>query len=163
MHINSGGEAADSEETHEAVSCRCAVLPLFNYDFEHRAREGSEPAAWEDSQPWHPFVRVRLEPDITAIVGANEAGKSQLLRAIQAGLTGSPIRREDFCRYSEEYSVQAGQIRLPEFGVTIALEDGEQIAGVPALGDAREFSLYRPGSDDPFLVINGTKVTVSTS
>ncbi|MBT1634611.1 AAA family ATPase [Clavibacter michiganensis] len=135
----------------------------FNFDFEHRARERSEPAAWEDSQPWYPFVRVRLEPDITAVVGANEAGKSQLLRAVQAGLTGSPIRREDFCRYSEEYSVQAGQMRLPEFGVTIALEEGEQIAGVPALRDARSFSLYRPGSDGPFLVIDGIKVKLPSA
>jgi len=135
----------------------------FNFDFEHRARESSKAAAWEDAQPWYPFVRVRLEPDITAIVGANEAGKSQLLRAVQAGLTGSPIRREDFCRYSEEYSVQAGQIRLPEFGVTITLEEGEQIAGVPALGNARTFSLYRPGSNDPFLVIDGTKVKLPAS
>ncbi|MCJ1707855.1 AAA family ATPase [Microbacterium sp. VKM Ac-2923] len=135
----------------------------FNFDFEHRARESSEPAAWEDSQPWHPFVRVRLEPDITAVVGANEAGKSQLLRAVQAGLTGSPIRRQDFCRYSEEYSVQAGQIRLPEFGVTITLEEGEQIVGVPALRDARTFSLYRPGSDEPFLVIDETKVKLPSA
>lgn len=135
----------------------------FNFDFERRAREHSEPDGWEDPQPWYPFVRVRLEADITAVVGANEAGKSQLLRAIQAGLTGSPIRREDFCRYSEEYSVQAGQLRLPEFGVTIALEEGEQVTGVPALREARTFSLYRPGSDDPFLVIDGTKVKLPTS
>ncbi|WP_051513849.1 ATP-dependent endonuclease, partial [Microbacterium sp. C448] len=91
-------------------------------------------------------------------MGANEAGKSQLLKAVQAALTGEPIRREDFCRYSEEYSVEADKIRLPEFGAVFKLDDGEQVAGVAAIGDAREFGLYRPGSEDPFLVIHGERV-----
>lgn len=130
----------------------------FNYDFERKAREDREPAPWEDREPWFPFVRVPLEPDITAIVGANESGKSQLLHAVQAALTGRPIRREDFCRYSEMYSVQADEIRLPEFGAVFHLEDGERPSGVPALGDAREFGLYRPGSGEPFLVINDQRV-----
>lgn len=130
----------------------------FNFDFERKARDESQPAAWEDHEPWYPFVRVPLEPDITAIVGANESGKSQLLKAIQAALTGNPIRREDFCRYSEQYSVQADQIRLPEFGAVFRLEDGEQIGGVAALRDSREFALYRPGAGEPFLVIDGERV-----
>jgi predicted ATPase len=130
----------------------------FNFDFERKAREGSEPAAWEEHEPWYPFVRVPLEADITAIVGANESGKSQLLLAAQAALTGEPIRREDFCRYSDEYSVQADEIRLPEFGAIFRLDEGEQVAGVPAVRDAREFGLYRPGADEPFLVINDERV-----
>ncbi|WP_181062765.1 ATP-dependent endonuclease [Pseudoclavibacter sp. RFBG4] len=130
----------------------------FNFDFERKAREGQAPASWEESEPWYPFVRVPLENDITAIVGANEAGKSQLLKAIQAALTGDPIRREDFCRYSEEYSVQANQIRLPEFGAIFDLEPGEAIAGVPVLGEARQFGLYRPGSDAPFIVVDGDSI-----
>ncbi|MGL5829463.1 MAG: AAA family ATPase, partial [Angustibacter sp.] len=123
----------------------------FNYDFERKVRDESTPAPWEEQEPWYPFVRVPLELDITAIVGANESGKSQLLLAIEAALTGKPIRREDFCRYSEEYSVREGEIRLPEFGAVFRLDDGEQVVGVSALHDAREFGLYRPGSDDPFL------------
>jgi len=130
----------------------------FNYDFERKARDENAPAPWEDQEPWYPFVRVPLEPDISAIVGANESGKSQLLKAIQAALTGNPIRREDFCRYSEEYSVQADEIRLPEFGAVFRLEEAEQVTGVPALRDAREFGLYRPGSDDPYLVIDDERV-----
>jgi predicted ATPase len=130
----------------------------FNFDFERKAQDESKPEPWEDQEPWYPFVRVPLEADITAVVGANESGKSQLLKAVQAALTGDPIRREDFCRYSEEYSVQVGEIRLPEFGALFRLDDGEQIAGVPALRNAREFTLYRPGSDEPFLVIDDERI-----
>ncbi len=126
----------------------------FNYDFERKVRDESAPEPWEEQEPWNPFVRVPLELGITAVVGANESGKSQLLLAIEAALTGEPIRREDFCRYSDEYSVQEGEIRLPEFGAVFRLDDGEQIAGVATLRDAREFGLYRPGSADPFLVVN---------
>lgn len=133
----------------------------FNFDFERKARHDSDPAPWEDREPWYPYVRVPLEPDITAIVGANESGKSQLLKALQAAITGNPIRREDFCRYSEEYSVQADEIRLPEFGAAFKLEDGEQVQGVPSLRDAREFALYRPGSDEPFLVVDGERIKLS--
>ena len=133
----------------------------FNYDFERKVREESTPSSWEEQEPWYPFVRVPLEPDITAIVGANESGKSQLLLAVEAALTGKPIRREDFCRYSEEYSVQEGEIRLPEFGAVFRLDEGEQIAGVAALHDAQEFGLYRPGSEDPFLVVNEERVKLS--
>lgn len=130
----------------------------FNYDFERKSREDHNPASWEEREPWFPYVRVPLEPDITAVVGANESGKSQLLHAIQAALTGRPIKREDFCRYSEMYSVQADEMRLPEFGAIFRLEDGERISGVAALGDAAEFGLYRPGDGEPFLVIADEKV-----
>lgn len=134
----------------------------FNYDFELKSRSDREAAPWEDVAPaWFPFVRVGIEPDITAIVGANESGKSQLLLATKAALTGSPIRRSDFCRYSELYSVQEGEIRLPEFGVSIQLEEGEVIAGLPMLEGVKEFSLYRPGSSDAFLVLADQRVDLT--
>ncbi|MEU3473153.1 MULTISPECIES: AAA family ATPase [Rhodococcus] len=134
----------------------------FNYDFELKTREGSEPADWETKDPWYPFVRVPVERDITAIVGANEAGKSQLLTALRAALTGKPISREDFCRYSDEYSVQTGKIRLPEFGASFSLEETDQVPGVPALRDVRAFTLYRPGDGEPYLVINDEKVRLTS-
>ena len=133
----------------------------FNFDYELKARESSEPAAWEDQDPWFPFVRVPLDPEITAVVGANEAGKSQLLTAIKAALTGDPIDRSDFCRYSERYSVKTDEIRLPEFGGTFVLDENEQPpADVPSLVGVREFTLLRPGGGAPFLVINGVKVAL---
>ncbi|RUP00864.1 MAG: hypothetical protein EKK34_32145 [Mycobacterium sp.] len=67
---------------------------------------------------------------MTAVVGANESGKSQLLTAVTAALTGEPIARSDFCRYSELYSVRSDEIRLPEFGAVFRLEseDGDLIS-----------------------------------
>lgn len=132
----------------------------FNYDFELKSRIHATPAAWEDTDPWLPFVRVPLERDITAVVGANEAGKSQLLTAIEAVLSGNPIKRADFCRYSELYSVKHGEIRLPEFGGRFSLEDGESLA-ISGLEEAREFTLYRPGGDAPFVVSEGSRIDLS--
>ncbi|WPF82677.1 AAA family ATPase [Sanguibacter sp. 4.1] len=134
-----------------------------NYDFERRARGSDAAAPWEDTDPWLPFVRVSIEPDISAVVGANESGKSQLLKAIQAALTGDPIRREDFCRYSEKYSVESGQMLLPEFGATFQVEKTDQLANVPFLDGTSTFSLYRPGSNPPFLVIDNQRLDISAS
>lgn len=135
----------------------------FNYDFELKARTDSSPLQWEDTDPaWHPFVRVPLERDITAIVGANEAGKSQLLSAIKAALTGAPIERADFCRYSDLYSVMMGGIRLPEFGGTYQVE-ADEIDDISLLSGVAEFSLYRPGDKPPFLVVDNRRVEIDAT
>lgn len=135
----------------------------FNFDYERKAR-AEKPEAWEHSERWHPFVRVPIEPDITAVVGSNEAGKSQLLSAVKAAFTGSPIERADFCRYSELYSVRSGELRLPEFGAIFHLTPTEAASPpIPALQGQSEFGLYRPGAGSPFLVIDGTKINLSPS
>ncbi|MDQ0823344.1 putative ATPase [Arthrobacter sp. V4I6] len=134
----------------------------FNYDYELKSRITNQPAPWEDTDPaWYPFVRIPLDPEITAIVGANESGKSQLLTAIKASLTGNPINRADFCRYSELYSVKTNELRLPEFGCTFELDSTDDRAGIAALEGAREFSLYRPGAAAPFLLVNGERVPLT--
>ncbi|MFE4542228.1 AAA family ATPase [Arthrobacter sp. NPDC056727] len=134
----------------------------FNYDYELKSRIKNLPAPWEDVDPaWYPFVRIPLDPEITAIVGANESGKSQLLTAIKAALTGDPIDRSDFCRYSELYSVKTNELRLPEFGCTFDLDPAEDRAGISALEGATEFSFYRPGAAEPFLLVNGEKTPLS--
>ncbi|WP_186446952.1 TOPRIM nucleotidyl transferase/hydrolase domain-containing protein [Mycolicibacterium porcinum] len=100
-----------------------------------------------------------IEADITAVVGSNESGKSQLLAAVKAALGGKPIDRSDFCRYSELYSVRTNEIRLPEFGATFHIDDTEaqwlqELIGVPNI---KEFALFRPGADRPFVVVNSSK------
>lgn len=129
----------------------------FNFDYERKAKEGTTPEAWEENPPWFPFVRVAIEPDVTAVVGANESGKSQLLLAVKAALTGNPIERADFCRYSELYSVRDGEIRLPEFGAVLEVEETDDVAGLEFLDGATQFSFYRPGSGTPFVVVKGEK------
>ncbi|WP_433952935.1 ATP-dependent nuclease [Curtobacterium flaccumfaciens] len=133
----------------------------FNFDFELKARPDAQPQSWEDPGPWFPFVKVPLDRDITAIVGANESGKSQLLGAIKAALGHRPIDRDDFCRYSELYSVQVGALRHPEFGAWLTLDEDEEDIAVTALEGVRSFGLFRPGVNDAFLVVDDQRVAMT--
>lgn len=139
----------------------------FNFDYELKAKDEQadrQPPEWEvTGGKWHPFVRVPLDPEITAIVGANESGKSQLLSAIEAALVGSPIKREDFCRYSDLYSVKTGEIRLPQFGAWFLIEDTDNVEAVPQLKHARRFGLYRPGDAMPFLIVADERVALDSA
>src|ERR1700694_3355664 len=88
----------------------------FNYDFLRKYHREAKPHPWElIDNSWFPFVRVPLLQGVTTIVGANESGKSQLLDAIEKGLTGEEITRRDFCRYSQFFTVEEGQMRWPDF------------------------------------------------
>lgn len=96
----------------------------------------------------YPFVRIRLERDITTVVGGNESGKSQVLAAIEAALTGEGFDRSDFCRYSEYFTVDKVLTR-PEFGALyrdITQDDKELIARMcdtEALGDVDRVAVFR--------------------
>lgn len=87
-----------------------------NYDFIRASGDNYTPDPW-DTTPHgnYPFVRIKLRPGITTVVGANESGKSQVLRAIDAALTGEGYERSDFCRYSRFFGVDH-EIVKPEFG-----------------------------------------------
>lgn len=76
---------------------------------------------------WLPHVTVSLEHDITAVVGANESGKSHLLDAIHIVLSGEEHSRRDFCRYSTLFSVEKEKRLYPEVGAQFALSDNERI------------------------------------
>lgn len=129
----------------------------FNYDFERRAKTGASRRDWElTDEGWFPYVRLDLEPDITAIVGANEAGKTHLLDAIRALLTGRGIERQDFCRYSTLYSVTDGQMRLPDFGgrFVVQLGDEELLGSLGFPSTAERLWFFRPGGtgQEPFVL-----------
>ena len=87
-----------------------------NFDFVRASADNYTPDPW-DSTPAgpYPFVRIKLRPGITTVVGANESGKSQVLRAVEAALTGDGFERSDFCRYSRFFGVNKTLVR-PEFG-----------------------------------------------
>lgn len=71
-----------------------------NYDYIKKTRAGYTPAPWDAAPDGddYPFIKLSLDPAITAVVGANESGKSQLLAAVESGLMGESILRQDFCR-----------------------------------------------------------------
>ena len=133
----------------------------FNYDYERKFARSSTPDPWEDIDgAWYPFVRIDLEPSITAIVGANESGKSHLLDAIERLITGSGIERSEFCRYSHFFSVQQGERRAPDFGGEFELvnENDVKLAKKHLQIDApvgERFHLFRPNGGSPVIYRSG--------
>jgi predicted ATP-dependent endonuclease of OLD family len=108
------------------------------------------------SDPWDktptgedfPFVKIRLERDITTVVGGNESGKSQVLAAIEAALTGDGFDRSDFCRYSEYFTVDK-LLTKPEFGALFRdiTPDDKKIIGkiceLDEIDDVDRVALFR--------------------
>lgn len=114
----------------------------FNYDYELKANVKARPVAWQEtSDGWLPHVRIDLEDDITAVVGANESGKSHLLDAISIVLTGAGHSQNDFCRYSTLFSVEKGERLFPEVGAVFELDDDDaeelEALGVPLDGNGK--------------------------
>jgi predicted ATP-dependent endonuclease of OLD family len=91
----------------------------FNFDYLRKNHPEAKPKPWEtiDTDKWYPYVKVPIEPEITAVVGANESGKSQLLSAIEKGISGEGINRsQDFCRYSPFFKLEQGKLKWPDIG-----------------------------------------------
>ncbi|APH44088.1 hypothetical protein BMW26_03255 [Microbacterium sp. 1.5R] len=102
----------------------------FNYDYLRKSDPGAAPDSWDTIGPdqlFYPFVRIPLEKGITTVVGANEAGKTQLLGAIKRLLTGEDIVPKDFCRYSDFFAVDK-KMALPEFGGELDTLDASDVA-----------------------------------
>lgn len=121
-----------------------------NFDYIRLSSPGYEPDPWDEipAAGEYPFVRVRLEPDITTIVGGNESGKSQMLAAIEAVLTGKGYDRSDFCRYSPFFSVDKTMVN-PEFGAQFRdvtagdISIIESISDFKNLHDVERVALFR--------------------
>ncbi len=141
----------------------------FNYDYERKFSRSSEPDPWEMiDDAWFPFVAVDLESSITTVVGANEAGKSHMLDAIEKVITGQGIDRSDFCRYSHFFSMQKGQRRHPDFSCEFELNEGRDVQLVKThLGlDAEagdRFLLFRLNGADPVFYLNGSQDPLKAS
>ncbi|GAT88212.1 hypothetical protein [Paenarthrobacter nicotinovorans] len=118
----------------------------FNYDYLRKTHPSATPHPWDllSGDLFYPFVRVNLEPSITTIVGGNEAGKSQLLSAVRAALTGQEINRGDFCRYSQFFAVDK-EMAKPDFGIELTqLTESEKSTLKEAceLADVEEFESF---------------------
>ena len=89
----------------------------FNFDYLRKFNRSAKQYPWEQvGDLWYPYVKVSIEERTTTVVGANESGKTHLLTAIEKGLSGTGIERDDFCRYSRFFSVEMGEMRWPEYG-----------------------------------------------
>lgn len=131
----------------------------FNFDYIRKSTPNSTPQPWEMfDQGWYPHVRVSLEDEITTVVGANESGKSQLLDAIEYSLFAKKPERKHFCRYSEFFSVEAGKLYFPEFGMKFFCQDETEVEAFnKATGKtlaSRSFTLLSAQGDDIRLVFD---------
>jgi predicted ATPase len=98
----------------------------FNFDYERKAHQDAKPREWEMiGDEWYPFISVPLDPTMTAIVGANESGKSHLIDALAQALTGEQISRRDFCRYSALFSVEKDRVRAPDLGIDVEINEND--------------------------------------
>ena len=79
----------------------------FNFDYLKKYHAKAERKPWELlDDMWYPYIRIPIDSKVTTIVGANESGKSHLLTAIEKGISGEGFHREDFCRYSQFFTVE---------------------------------------------------------
>ncbi|MEQ4306268.1 AAA family ATPase [Plantactinospora sp. B6F1] len=129
----------------------------FNFDYERRANEKARRATWEIlPEGWYPHVRLDVDPQITAIVGANESGKSHLLDAIECVMGKREVTRSDFCRYSQLFSVETDEVRIPDVGAVFTVTrpaESEVLATLDVTRAVGETFLFmRPGEGHPFIV-----------
>lgn len=126
----------------------------FNYDYLRKRHPGAKPDPWDDMEDgtFYPYVRLDIDPELTAVVGANESGKSQLLQAIECALGKAPTEPADFCRYSVYFTV-AEEMRLPHFGLHFENLTEEEVAvlsnviGPSDLTTGGSFRLFRTKPD----------------
>lgn len=98
----------------------------FNFDYALKATLGAKPVSWQQVDGvCMPHVRIPIEPDITAAVGAKESGKTQLLDPVRLACSGAGLRQRDFCRSSTLFSVEHGSRRFREVGLTLEVDTGE--------------------------------------
>ncbi|WP_433552553.1 AAA family ATPase [Micromonospora zamorensis] len=135
----------------------------FNFDYERRANEKAQRATWEIlPEGWYPHVRLDVDPQITAIVGANESGKSHLLDAIECVIGEREVTRSDFCRYSQLFSVETDEVRIPDVGAAFMVTRQAESEVLAALDVTRAvgetFLFMRPGEGPPFIVADESVV-----
>ena len=90
----------------------------FNYDYLRKSHPGATPDPWDlmEDKAFYPYISLPLDTELTAVVGANESGKSQLLDAIECALGQATPKTADFCRYSTYFTV-AEAMKIPHFGL----------------------------------------------
>jgi predicted ATPase len=127
----------------------------FNFDYLRKYSPSGQSEEWEMMKGmWYPYVQIPIDSKITTVVGANESGKSHLLTAIEKGISGLDLNREDFCRYSQFFTVEEGQLKWPDFGFEWgSLSENDKAAVRDACGISEtttfdRFFLFRTGKEN---------------
>lgn len=119
----------------------------FNFDYLRKRHPDANPDPWDrmDDGTFYPYIRLEVDPEFTAVVGANESGKSQLLQAIECALGLTEPTPADFCRYSTYFTV-AEAMRIPHFGLhfeEVTSDESNAILGILSLDDTVDMSSFR--------------------
>ena len=119
----------------------------FNFDYLRKRHPNARFDVWDrlDDDSFYPYVSLDIDPAMTAIVGANESGKSQLLQAIEYALGTRDPSPGDFCRYSDLFTVSE-TMRIPHFGLhfeSLTAEEAQTISGLVGLTDSSGISSFR--------------------
>jgi predicted ATPase len=125
----------------------------FNFDSVRKSHPDAKPDAWDKiNGDFYPYVAIPIDPHITAVVGANESGKSHLLGAIRKAITAEGIEQRDLCRYSPFFSVERGMTSWPHLGLKWSSLNSNEVASLTAaIPNAPEkvtaFHMFREGPD----------------
>ncbi|MXZ02264.1 MAG: OLD family endonuclease, partial [Chloroflexi bacterium] len=126
----------------------------FNYDYLRKRHYNAKPDPWDQMEDgtFYPYVRLPVDREFTAVVGANESGKSQLLLAVECALGMSQPTPADFCRHSSYFTV-AESMRIPHFGLQfdeLSADETESVCTALSLEDPENlssFRIFRTGPD----------------
>lgn len=122
----------------------------FNFDYLRKRHRDATPDPWDlmEDGAFYPYVSIDIDPELTCVVGANESGKSQLLKVIECGLGEAEPGAADFCRHSTYFTV-VGAMKLPHFGlhfVDLSEAESAAVAEFAKLADTvrvQSFRLFR--------------------
>lgn len=137
----------------------------FNFDYLRKQHLDAQPKPWDlmEDGTFYPYVSLDIDSELTAIVGANESGKSQFLEAIECALGSKCPRPADFCRYSDYFTVSK-TMRIPHFGLhfeEVTPEETKTISELISPSDASNisstissFRVFRTSADSATLYID---------
>ena len=125
----------------------------FNYDSVRKSHPEAKADPWDlIDGDFFPYVAIPIDSRITAVVGANESGKSHLLSAIEKAITAKDIRQRDLCRYSPFFSVERGRTSWPHLGLRWSSPTDVEVAAIRAAApdspaDIPSFLMFREGPE----------------
>ena len=133
----------------------------FNFDYLRKQHPEAKPNDWDimDDGVFYPYIHLDIDSELTAIVDANESGKSQLLQAVEYALGIGIPAPGDFCRYSDFFTV-AEAMRTPHFGLqfdNLTGNESQAILGIVGSSDSSaisSFRVFRTSADKATLYID---------
>ena len=108
---------------------------------------------------------LKLDPQITVLIGPNESGKTNILRALESINPDAAFSKDFTCQYSTYFD----EGRYPEITVeytNIEPKARADLAGIhPALKDAKSFRIKKsgPSVNSYFLLINDKEIPLTES